>query len=71
MKGSALDRHISLGEVPLWSWMVTALFLAMLFLLLLASGELLVPFLGQAAGVTNYLHEFAHDGRHLLAVPCH
>jgi hypothetical protein len=51
--------------------MATALLLAMLFVLLLASGELLVPFLGQAAGVTNYLHEFAHDGRHLLAVPCH
>ena len=71
MKGSTLDRHISLGEVPLWSWMTTALLLAMLFVLLLASGELLVPFLGQAAGVANYLHEFAHDGRHLLAVPCH
>ncbi|MBV9452608.1 MAG: CbtB-domain containing protein [Rubrobacter sp.] len=22
-------------------------------------------------GVTDYLHEFAHDGRHLLGVPCH
>jgi len=51
--------------------MATALLLAMLFVLLLASGELLVPFLGQAAGAANYLHEFAHDGRHLLAVPCH
>ena len=71
MKDSTLDRHISLGEVPLWSWMVSALLLAMLFILLLASGELLVPFLGQAAEVANYLHEFAHDGRHLLAVPCH
>ena len=71
MKGSTLERHISLGEMPLWSWITTALLLAMLLVVLLASGELLVPLLGQAADVTNYLHEFAHDGRHLLGVPCH
>ena len=37
----------------------------------LASGDLLVPLLGHSARVANYLHEFAHDGRHLLGVPCH
>jgi Probable cobalt transporter subunit (CbtB) len=68
---SSLERRISLGEMPLWSWSVVALLLAMLFVLLSASGELLIPLLGQATGVTDYLHEFAHDGRHLLAVPCH
>jgi hypothetical protein len=57
--------------VPLWSWVATALLLAMLFVLLSASGELLAPLIGPAADVANYLHEFAHDGRHLLAVPCH
>lgn len=71
MKGSTLDRHISLGKMPLWSWLVAALLLAMLFVLLSASGDLLVPLLGQAAGASDYLHEFAHDGRHLLGVPCH
>lgn len=71
MKGSTLGRHISLGEMPLWSWMTTALLLAMLFLLLFASGELLAPLLGQAAVVFDYAHELAHDGRHLLSVPCH
>ena len=71
MEGNFLDQRISLGEMPLWSWLVTALLLAMLFVLLSASGELLVPLLGQAADATNYLHEFAHDGRHLLGVPCH
>ncbi len=65
------ERHISLGEVPLWSWLVAALLLAMLFVLLSASGELLVPLLGQAGEIANYMHEFAHDGRHLLSVPCH
>jgi hypothetical protein len=67
----SFGRGISLGEMPLWSWGATLLLLLVLFLLLSASGELLVPLLGQAATVTNYLHEFAHDGRHLLAVPCH
>ncbi len=71
MEGNSLERRISLGEMPLWSWMVMALLLALLFVLLSASGELLAPLLGQAAMVTDYLHEFAHDGRHLLAVPCH
>ena len=71
MEGNSLERHISLGEVPLWSWVATALLLAMLFVLLSASGELLAPLIGQVAAVANYLHEFAHDGRHLLAVPCH
>jgi hypothetical protein len=63
----SLDRRISLGEMPLWSWLLTLLLLGMLFILLFASGDLL----GHTAGMANYLHEFAHDGRHLLAVPCH
>lgn len=71
MEGSTLDQRISLGEMPLWSWVAMVFLLAMLFVLLLASGELLVPLLGQVAGVADYLHEFAHDGRHLLGVPCH
>ncbi len=71
MEKVTFGRGISLGEMPLWSWVVALLLLAVLFLLLSASGELLVPLLGQAATVTNYVHEFAHDGRHLLAVPCH
>jgi hypothetical protein len=71
MESNSLERRIPLGAVPLWSWLAAALLLAALFVLLSASGELLVPLLGQAAGVADYLHEFAHDGRHLLAVPCH
>ena len=71
MEGNTLGRNISIGEFPLWSWLLSLLFLALLFVLLSASGDLLVPLLGQAAEVTNYMHEFAHDGRHLLGVPCH
>lgn len=63
--------HHSPKTIPVWGWTVLALLLLALFVLLSASGTLLAPLLGQAAGVTDYLHEFAHDGRHLLAVPCH
>ena len=65
------QRGISLGEMPWWNWLVLGLLLAILFVLLSASRDLLAPLLGQAAQVTNYAHEFAHDGRHLLGVPCH
>lgn len=71
MERNSLGRQISLGDVPLWSWLALALLLAALFILLSASGALLAPLLGQTAGIADYLHEFAHDGRHLLAVPCH
>jgi hypothetical protein len=37
----------------------------------LDQGGLLAPFLGLDALTSNYLHEFAHDARHLLALPCH
>ena len=66
-------RHPS--TLPLWSLLTLALLLVALlvalFVLLSASGALLAPLLGQAAGPFDYLHEFAHDGRHLLGVPCH
>lgn len=65
-----IPRHPS-PTLPLWGWISLALMLVFLFVLLSASGALLAPFLGQAAGTFDYLHEFAHDGRHLLAVPCH
>jgi hypothetical protein len=59
------------STLPLWGWLTLALLLLALFFLLSASGALLAPLFGQAAGTFDYLHEFAHDGRHLLAVPCH
>lgn len=59
------------STIPAWSPFVLALLLLALFILLSASGDLLAPLFGQNADVFNYLHEFAHDGRHLLAVPCH
>ncbi len=70
MENRFLGRHIP-STMPLWSWAAMAFLLFTLFVLLSASGSLLAPLFGEGAGVFNYLHEFAHDGRHLLAVPCH
>ncbi len=42
-----------------------------LYAVFLDQGTLLSPVMGKAAVVSNYLHELAHDGRHLLGAPCH
>ena len=34
-------------------------------------GVLLSSMYGETAYDANYLHEFAHDGRHLFGLPCH
>jgi hypothetical protein len=65
------QRGISLWELPWWSWLALGLLLVVLFLVLSASGGLLASLIGQPAYVADYLHEFAHDARHLLAIPCH
>jgi hypothetical protein len=59
--GTALPERIAL---PAWTWLVLALALATLYALTLENGATL------KAGAT-VLHEFFHDGRHFLAVPCH
>lgn len=61
----------SLPRIPAWSLAALALLLLALFVLLSASGSLLAPLFGEASAVFNYVHEFAHDGRHILAIPCH
>lgn len=71
MEKVSFGRGLSLTELPLWSWLMALLLLAVLFASLSASGALLVPLVGEMAGATDYMHELAHDGRHLLAVPCH
>ncbi len=50
-----------------------ALILALvaLYAVFLDQGTLLSPVLGKVATTANYLHELAHDGRHLLGAPCH
>jgi hypothetical protein len=43
----------------------------LLYAMFLDQGGILAPFFGVDAFSNNYLHEFAHDGRHLLGLPCH
>ena len=45
--------------------------LVALYAVFLDQGQLLSPALGKLAVSANYLHELAHDGRHLLGAPCH
>ncbi|RJQ82365.1 hypothetical protein D5S17_02565 [Pseudonocardiaceae bacterium YIM PH 21723] len=60
-------------ELPGKTAIALAAALAALFLfgVLFDQGELLTPILGKVASSANYLHEFMHDGRHLLGAPCH
>ena len=51
-------------RVPAWAWLIVALAAAVSYFVMLENGALL----GQAA---NTLHEFFHDGRHFVGVPCH
>jgi hypothetical protein len=64
----SMDRLAGKASLPiLW---LAFVFVA-LFAVLFDNGLLLTPLLGDAAGNANYLHEFFHDGRHLLGTPCH
>ncbi|MGZ6826762.1 MAG: CbtB domain-containing protein [Mycobacteriales bacterium] len=45
--------------------------LVVLYAVFLDQGTLLSPVMGKLAASANYLHELAHDGRHLLGAPCH
>jgi len=45
--------------------------LLVLFAVFVDQGQLLSPALGKVSMTANYLHELAHDGRHLLGAPCH
>lgn len=56
--------QIPLREVLPWAVFAGAILLTLLYLVGLDQGATSV-FSGQL------LHEFVHDGRHLLGVPCH
>lgn len=61
--GQAISTVITIGAV--------LLALVTLYAVFLDQGTLLSPVMGKAATTMNYLHELAHDGRHLLGAPCH
>ena len=59
-------------RVPLWGWIAVIALLAVVYAVGYDQGMLLEPLRGKLQFLTdNYLHEFFHDGRHLLGFPCH
>ena len=61
--GQAITTLVTIGAV------IVAL--VALYAVFLDQGQLLSPVMGKLATSMNYIHEFAHDGRHLLGAPCH
>ncbi|MPZ28387.1 MAG: CbtB-domain containing protein [Micromonosporaceae bacterium] len=51
-------------RVSALAWFAVAVAAALIYLLLQENGALL-------AGAADFMHEFTHDGRHALGVPCH
>jgi hypothetical protein len=58
-------------RVPVWGWIAVGVLLAVVYAVGYDQGLLLEPLFGKLSTVNNYLHEFFHDGRHLLGFPCH
>jgi Probable cobalt transporter subunit (CbtB) len=57
-------REVEPIEVPVVAWLALAVGLLVLYVVLQENGALL-------AGAWHDIHEFFHDGRHFLGVPCH
>jgi cobalt transporter subunit CbtB len=65
----SIRQTVSIPVIPLHEFLPWALFGGLLMLLL-------IYFVGAEQGATSLLHgrmvhEFVHDGRHLLGFPCH
>ena len=55
---------VPLRDVARWTIFVAALLFVLLYLVGLEEGATSIV-------SSRYLHEFLHDGRHLLSFPCH
>lgn len=51
-------------RVPAWAWLLVAFLAASVYMLAVENGAVV------ADGATR-LHEFFHDARHFIGVPCH
>ncbi|MCW2631411.1 MAG: hypothetical protein JWR88_373 [Pseudonocardia sp.] len=51
--------------------LLVVLALLALYAVFIDQGALLSSAFGESSYGSNYLHEFMHDGRHLLGFPCH
>lgn len=61
-----IDRSTVIEPIrlPLWAWLTAAFAVLVVYSLTLANGAALANHAGM-------VHEFVHDARHLLGVPCH
>ncbi|MFD9895962.1 CbtB-domain containing protein [Amycolatopsis sp. NPDC058986] len=59
-----IPLRIPIREIVPWAVFVTLLALIALYFVSTEQGALSVF-------ANTYVHEFVHDGRHLLAFPCH
>lgn len=69
MNDTVLDSSIAIEPIPARELLPWIVFGGLLMLLMLY-------FVGAEEGATSlvpgmYVHEFVHDGRHLLGFPCH
>ena len=73
MEAGTLERNapvpveipvVPLGDVGRWAIFAAALLFVLLYLVGIEEGATSIV-------SSRYLHEFLHDGRHLLAFPCH
>ena len=66
---TTFDSSVSIPVIPVREIVPWAIFAGVLLLLA-------IYFVGAEEGATSivsgmYVHEFVHDGRHLLGFPCH
>jgi hypothetical protein len=63
--------HTTKARDALVAGVLVLLALFALYSVFFDQGILLSSVFGDTAYDANYLHEFAHDGRHLFGMPCH
>jgi hypothetical protein len=69
MSTTTLAPSLPTATIPIREWLPWAIFAGLILLLA-------IYFVGAEQGATSlisgkYVHEFVHDGRHLLGFPCH
>ena len=57
-------NHGASTQVPAWAWALAAAALFAVFLILQENGIFV------SSANAEWLHEFTHDGRHAIGVPC-
>ncbi|HEX3606036.1 MAG TPA: CbtB-domain containing protein [Candidatus Dormibacteraeota bacterium] len=68
---STVNHAPATPAIPRLAWPLLILFLGAVYVVGYDQGALLQPLLGAVSRSSNYIHEFVHDGRHLLGFPCH